>query len=133
MTQRHAFTFGLLRERLAICRLPPEAEIPAWPSGPFVCVTRTPEELSIVCDERRVPEGVQSAGGRRALGIAGSVPFSTIGVIAGLTKPLADAGVSVFVVSTYDTDWILVRDEELEKTLTVLAGEGHRVVNRPGS
>ena len=98
MSAPHAFTFRLLPESLAICRLPADAPLPAWPRGPFVCVTRTPDELSIVCDEHGVPADVQSVRGRRALGIAGTVDFSTIGVIAGLTRPLADAGVSVFVV-----------------------------------
>jgi hypothetical protein len=121
------FTFRLLPERLAICRLPKEAAMPAWPRGSFVCVARTPDELSVVCDERHVPPGVESAGGRRALGIAGTVDFATIGVIAGLTRPLADAGVSVFVVSTYDTDWILVREEDLATTIAVLRAAGHAV------
>jgi uncharacterized protein len=120
-----SFTFRLLPESLAICRLPADAPLPTWPRGPFVCVTRTPDELSIVCDERCVPPDVQSVRGRRALGITGTVDFSTIGVIAGLTRPLADAGVSVFVVSTYDTDWILVQEKDLATATRVLTASGH--------
>jgi hypothetical protein len=122
------FTFRLLSARLAICRLPKDAPAPRWPDGAFVCVARTPDETSIVCDESSVPGGVDCVRGRRALGIAGVVPFATIGVIAGLTRPLADAGLSVFVVSTYDTDWILVREEDLPSAVSVLRREGHSVV-----
>jgi hypothetical protein len=125
-----AFTFRLLPERLAICRLAPDAPLPAWPRGAFVSIARTPDELSIVCDERCVPAGVRNAPGRRALGIAGTVDFATIGVIAGLTRPLADAGVSVFVVSTYDTDWVLVQEADLETAIRVLRSCGHAVVER---
>jgi hypothetical protein len=122
-----SFTFVLLAERLAICRLPKDAEPPRWPRGPFVCLTRTPDELSVVCDERGVPQDAQHVGGRRALGIRGVVDFSTIGVLSGLTGPLAEHGVSVFVISTYDTDWILVQDRDLSTALSVLRGLGHTV------
>jgi uncharacterized protein len=122
-----AYTFRLLPERLAICRLDSGAPLPAWPRGSFVSIARTPDELSVVCDERSVPPDVRHVGGRRALGIAGTVDFATIGVIAALTRPLADAGVSVFVVSTFDTDWILVREEDLSTAVTVLRASGHVV------
>jgi hypothetical protein len=131
MSRTSTFTFRLLPERLAICRLPADAAVPAWPRGPFVAITRTPDELSIVCDERSVPAGVTSAAGRRGLGITGTVDFATIGVIAGLTTPLAEARVSVFVVSTYDTDWILVQQHDLDTTLRTLRAAGH-VVIEPG-
>jgi hypothetical protein len=121
------YEFRLLPERLAICRLPADAPVPPWPRGRFVCIARTPDELSIVCDERCVPEGITGVRGRRALGIAGNVPFSTIGVIAGLTRPLADAGVSVFVVSTHDTDWILVQEQDLDAAEAALRRLGHSV------
>jgi hypothetical protein len=92
-----------------------------------VSITRTGRELSIVCAERAVPAGVRCVTGRRALGIGGTVDFATIGVIAGLTVPLARAGVSVFVVSTHDTDWILVRDEDLATAVATLTAAGHTV------
>ena len=122
------FTFRLLPERLAICRLAADAPLPDWPGGAFVSIARTPDELSIVCDERCVPAGVRNASGRRALGIAGTVDFAAVGVIAGLTRPLADAGVSVFVVSTYDTDWVLVQEPDLATALRVLRASGHTIV-----
>jgi hypothetical protein len=75
-----------------------------------------------------VPAGILAAGGRRALGISGTVDFATIGVIAGLTRPLADARVSVFVVSTYDTDWVLVQEADLATAIRVLRAGGHDVV-----
>jgi hypothetical protein len=123
-----SFTFRLLPDRLAICRMPRESPVPPWAQGAFVCVTRTPDELSIVCEETSVPNDVQRVGGRRGLGITGTVDFATIGVIAGLTRPLAEASISVFIVSTYDTDWVLVRDEDLATALDVLRRGGHTIV-----
>jgi hypothetical protein len=131
MIPRHVLTFRLLSEPFAICRLDADAQAPDWPRGAFVSVTRTPQELSIVCEERSVPAHVSSVGGRRALGIQGTIDFSTIGVIAGLTVPLAEAGVSVFVVSTFDTDWVLLQEPELAKSIAVLRAAGHVVEGAP--
>lgn len=127
-----SFEFRLLPNPLAICRLPPSAAIPPWcDGGPFLSITRTPTELSIVCAETQVPSGIKHETDRRALGITGVVDFATIGVIAGLTAPLAAAAISVFVVSTYDTDYILVRAVDLDRAIAVLVGAGHRVLPAP--
>jgi uncharacterized protein len=126
----HRFTFRLLPETLAVCRLAPTAPPPAWIHGAsFVALTRTPDELSIVCEARRVPADVRSVGGRRALGIVGTVDFSTTGVIAGLTAPLAAAGISVFVISTFDTDYVLVEERNLDRTVAVWRALGHEVAD----
>ena len=109
---------------LAVCRLAPDAAVPGWAAGPFVSVTRTPEELSVVCDEAGVPDGVRAERGWRALEIEGPIDFNLTGVLAGLTVPLADAGISVFVMSTFDTDWLLVREPQLPDALTVLRRAG---------
>jgi hypothetical protein len=113
----------------AICQLGPDDAVPAFAAGPgFLSITRTKTELSIVCDEARVPPGVRHVGGRRAFGLAGVVDFATIGVLAGLLKPQADAGVSVFVVSTYDTDYILVEERNAETAARRWREQGHEVV-----
>lgn len=116
----------------AICRLPADAAVPSWATGGATwSVTRTPDELSIVCDEERVPADppptLRCVRGWRMLSVAGPLDFALTGVLAGLTRPLADAGVSVFSVSTYDTDHLLVRAEHLQAAVAALRGAGYEV------
>ena len=112
----------------AICRLPPEAEVPAWTQGHLVSVTRTPDELSILCDEASVPTEVRCVRGRRALRVAGTLDMSITGVLAALTGPLAKASVPVFVISSFDTDYVFVPPECWSSTLEVLTTAGHVIV-----
>ena len=109
----------------AVCRLGGAAPVPAWAAGDFLSVTRTAEELSVVCPEAAVPEGVLCERGWRCLRVAGTVPFSAVGVLASLASPLAAAGVSLFAVSTFDTDYLLVKGDHLERAVAALRGAGH--------
>jgi hypothetical protein len=110
----------------AVCRLDPDAPLPDLPSrAPFVSVTRTAEELSIVCAEDAVPAGAAAQTGWRGLKVAGPLDFELTGVAAALTTPLADAGVSVLPVATYDTDYLFVR--ELDRAIAALEAAGHTV------
>lgn len=93
-------------------------------------VTVTPAEISIVCPEEHTPEGARREDGWRALEVAGPLDFALTGILAALTVPLAEAAVSVFAVSTYDTDYLLVRAGELVEAVRVLEAAGHRV-DRP--
>jgi hypothetical protein len=112
----------------AVCRLGGSAAVPAWATtGDFLSVTRTAEELSVVCPEAAVPEGVRCERGWRRLRVAGTVPFSAVGVLASLAGPLAAAGVSLFAVSTFDTDYLLVKGDHLERAVGALRGAGHLV------
>ncbi|HUP61600.1 MAG TPA: ACT domain-containing protein [Thermoanaerobaculia bacterium] len=112
---------------LAVCRLDPHAEVPSWVQGAFVSITRTPEELSIVCDETNVPSDVNAEPGWRAIQVAGPIPFETTGVAAALTAPLAAAGISVFLIATFDTDYVLVKREVLDRAAETLRAAGHQV------
>ena len=112
---------------LAVCRLAPDAPLPDWPRGLFTSITRTPDELSIVCDESAVPEGVQSAPGWRLLSIEGPIPFETTGVASALIAPLSAAGISVFLIATFDTDYLLLRGETFDTSLEILRRAGHLV------
>ena len=116
----------VLPGRFAICRLAADAPLPAWvfhAGATHYSVTRTPHELSVVCGEDDVPPSVDRAErGWRALELCGPIPFETTGVIAGLTAPLAAAGVPVFVLSTYDTDYVLVNAQHLERARSALDG-----------
>jgi hypothetical protein len=117
----------LLPETFAICQLPPETPTPPWTTGTPVSITRTREELSIVCEEGNVPEGVRQQRGFRCLKVAGPLDFAMTGVIAALAGPLADAGISIFPLGTYDTDYLFIRQEEVRRAVAVLKGVGHRV------
>ena len=116
---------SLVPQRLAVARLAPDAPIPSWPSGAFVSITRTPDELSIVCDDTAVPGEVQAERGWRAFQLLGPVPFEVTGVAAGLTVPLAANAISLFLVSTYDTDWLLVKEAVVERAAAVLREAGY--------
>jgi uncharacterized protein len=124
-------TLSLLPEILAICRLDPSRAIPGWAGqGNFYSITRSGDEISIVCAEGDVPEGENCEFGWRALKVAGPLDFSLTGVLASLVGPLAGAEISVFAVSTYETDYLLVREPQLERAISELAHAGHLVAGR---
>ena len=113
--------------RLAICRFAPDAALPAWvlhASAEFWSLTRTPHELSVVCSEDDLPPSVdlQVEKDWCAFEVVGPLAFGLTGVVSGLTAPLAAAGIPVFVVSTYDTDYVLVKSVDFVKAHGVLAG-----------
>ncbi|MBN1857563.1 MAG: ACT domain-containing protein [Dehalococcoidia bacterium] len=119
---------GLLPDVYAACRLANDVPVPDWATrGPFSSITRTAHELSVVCPEAGVPEGVKKEGGWKVLMVQGPLDFSLTGVLASLTGPLAREGISVFALSTYDTDYLLVKKEQLEKAVQVLRVDGYDV------
>ncbi len=124
----HKLRLDPLEGSFAVCRLAPDAPLPAWAaSGPFVSITRTADELSVVCREDVIPDGVRCERGWRCLRVAGTLDFSLVGVLASLLGPLAEAGISVFVVSTFDTDYVLVKATNFEQAVGVLRRAGHTV------
>jgi uncharacterized protein len=114
----------VLPQRCAVSRLAPDAPIPEWARGAFVSVTRTAAELSVVCDEAGVPADVAAQRGWRALEVEGPIPFETTGVAAAIASPLAEAKISVFMVATFDTDYVLVKAESLDDALAALKRAG---------
>ena len=115
----------------AICRWPAGEALPAWVNhGGFVSVTRTPTELSAVCAAEAVPAGTVCEAPWRMFAVRGPIDFALTGVLASLATPLADAAITIFAVSTYDTDYVLVRAADLERAVEVLTKAGHRVVVR---
>ncbi len=124
-----AHTLRVFGGRYAICRLGPATPLPDWASGErLLSITRTAAELSIVCPEERVPEGMSCDRGWRVLEVQGPFDLAITGVVASIAGPLAAAGISLFVVSTYDTDYVLVKDAALREAVSALAARGHRVV-----
>jgi len=124
----------LLPGELSICRLPPGAGVPAWatPSkvearGPLTSVSWTVEETSVVCASALVPMDVQADSGWRALEVMGPLDLSLTGTLASLAWPLAEAGVALFALSAYDTDYVLIKAASLEPAVAALTAAGHRV------
>lgn len=121
-------SLSVLGERLAVCRLDPRERVSVWVAeAPFFSVTRTPEELSVVCPEQNLPSKMTCEKGWRALKIESQLDFSLMGVLASITAPLAEAGVSIFAISTYDTDYVLVREEALDTAVAALREAGHEI------
>jgi len=119
---------SLLPERFAISRLAADSPIPGWATqGPFYSVTRTGDELSVVTELSRVPVGVQSQPGWRVLKVRGPFVLSEIGVLAALATSLAEAKISLFTVSTFDTDYLLVASETLPPAIAALERAGHTI------
>jgi hypothetical protein len=126
--ESRGLTLDIVPGSFAICRWGPHELLP--PSileGTFFSVTRTPTELSAVCAAAAVPPGVKAEGPWSALAVRGPLDLNMTGVLAGLTAPLAAAGVSIFAVSTYDTDYVLVRRHDLDRAIRALREAGHQV------
>jgi hypothetical protein len=118
----------LLPDELAVCRLAAADPLPRWlPAAGFLSITRTAEELSIVCASGAVPDGTRAEAPWRALAVAGPLDFGLVGVLAALTVPLADAGVPIFALSTFDTDYVLVKAGRLAEAAGALRAAGHIV------
>ena len=115
----------------AICRWPAREPLPDWLNqGGFVSVTRTPTELSAVCAAEAVPAGTVCEGPWRMFAVRGPLDFALTGVLASLATPLADAAITIFAVSTYDTDYVLVRVVDFGRAVEALTNAGHRVATR---
>ena len=118
----------------AICRLSPEDELPVWSGeSEFLSVTRSPDEISIVCSQRGLPPDVQCSRNWRMMRIEGVLDLQMTGILSGLLSPLARAEINVFVLSTFDTDYILVPELMLDRACMVLGAEGHRIVKGDSS
>ena len=126
--QPHRLSLSTVPGVFAVCRLDPASPVPSWatPDG-FIAIVRTAEELSIVCAEQAVPAGVTCQRGWRGLKVAGPLDFALTGVLASLAGPLAEAGVSIFAISTYDTDYVFVREEQLGTAIDALRRAGFAI------
>lgn len=119
----------VLPTRLAVCRRAPDQELPAWlHRAPFWSVTRTDEELSLVVPDDLASDSWQPERGFRALVVDGPLELSLVGILANLTALLAGADVSLFAISTYDTDFVLVRERDLSRAVEALEAGGHEVL-----
>lgn len=126
---RASLPLRLLPETFAVCRLEPDAAVPAWAneSRVFLTVSRTAEELSITAEQRVTPAAGRCERDYRLLRVEGPLPFDLVGVFASIAGPLAAAGISIFPIATFDTDHVLVKAADLERAVAALERAGHRV------
>jgi hypothetical protein len=122
-----SLTLILLPQTFAVCRLGPTEPLPSWATSGALCsVTRTPSELSVVCPQASVPDGIPAERGWRCLVVAGPLDFALAGILASLATPLAAAGIALFALSTYDTDYLLVKADQVARAVDVLSAAGHQ-------
>ena len=115
-------TLSVLPEKLAICHFDKNTPIPDWAKNTSFCsITRTADELSIIAPQDKIPGGVMAEREWRAFKIQGPLGFTMTGIVSSLSKPLADAGISIFYVDTYETSYVLMEDKNLEKAKDILA------------
>jgi hypothetical protein len=125
---KRSFELFLFAETFAICHLAPDAAVPEWATqGQFVSITRTSDELSVIAEMAFVPTGLRSEVSWRVLKVRGPFDFSEVGVLASLVEPLAATGVSVFAISTFDTDYLLVQTSQLDEAVAGLRNASHTV------
>ena len=118
----------VLDELYAIVRLEPDADLPVWlRGGHFWSATRTDSELSLVCRAEDVPRDASAERGFVAFEVAGPLDFSLTGVLSSLVTPLADEEIPLFVMSTFESDYLLVREHDLHRSVEALTSAGHSV------
>ncbi len=121
-------TLTVLDDTFAVCRLDPNESTPAWAiNTTFTSITRTTDELSIVCRQGDVPSGITCEKGWRCLKIQGPLDFALTGILASLASILAQGHVSIFAISSFDTDYILVKENDLARAIQSLSAAGHTV------
>jgi hypothetical protein len=114
----------ICKELLAVCKLLPAKGLPGWVqfgSDEFLSVTQTSEELSIVCSQDMVPQDVKAERGWHLIRIKGQLDFSLVGILKRVISPLSDNGISIYTISTYDTDYVLIKDEQFDRAITLLS------------
>ena len=122
-------TMKLLSEKYGVCRLDKKDLIPAWAQkGEFFSITRTLDELSIVCVENNIPSDIKCEKDWRILKIEGPLDFALLGILASISTILAQKGISIFAISTYDTDYILVKESEIDNAIEALVNENYEII-----
>ncbi|MEG0295200.1 MAG: ACT domain-containing protein [Clostridium sp.] len=120
---------SLLKETYGVCRLNSNETIPNWGiNGEVYSITKTKDELSIVCEEENIPSDVKCERSWRVLKIEGPLDFSLVGILAKISTLMADNSISIFAISTYDTDYILIKEKDIEKAIEALQDDIYDVL-----
>lgn len=134
MRERQCLKFRLLASLYGIVRLAADASVPAWATaGEFISISRSSEELSIVCAVDRIPNDIDLPHRWACLKIEGPFAFSQTGVLLSFIEPLSNNEVPIFAISTYDTDYVLIQEEFQGRALNLLQGAGHELLQRDAS
>ena len=129
MMQEKILTMRLLKDKYGVCRLDENEIIPSWAqNGEFFSITKTADELSIVCDEKDIPDNIKCEKDWNILKIEGPLVFSLIGILSSISSILASKGISIFAVSTYDTDYILIKNKDIDKAVKSLIEERYEIL-----
>ncbi|MGG7058353.1 ACT domain-containing protein [Clostridium tertium] len=119
----------LLKDRYSVCRLNRNEEIPKWIfQEEFFSITRTDEELSIVCLQDKIKENIKCEKDWRILKIEGPLDFSLIGILSRISTLMANNDISIFAISTYDTDYILIKEESIKRAIEVLENNNYNII-----
>ena len=123
-------TMKLLKEKYGVCRLNKNELIPEWAqNSDFFSITKTCDELSIVCSQNDIPNDIQCEKDWKILKIEGPLDFSLIGILASISTILAQKGISIFALSTYDTDYILVKNKDIRNAIDSLVKERYEIID----
>ena len=123
-----SLTLSILPDTFSICRLEANARVPDWlDAHSFVSITRTADELSLVCLDKNIPTEVIANRGWRCLKVEGPLDLSLTGILTSLAVPLAEARIGIFAISTFDTDYVLVKEQALTDAIAILGQAGHIV------
>jgi hypothetical protein len=127
--EQKQYRLSIIPGLYSVCKLPPGSTVPDWAlPGEFYSITNTSDEVSIVCDSNYIPEKLPREGYFKCFKIDEILDFSLIGILASLTQTLAKVGISVFVISTYNTDYILVKEDNLDIAVATLEEAGHTII-----
>jgi len=124
---RPSLKYSRVSGQFAVCRLPADAAVPEWPlSGNLFSITRTADELSIVCEAHAVPPNIKHEADWVCLKLEGPFPFTQTGVLTSFLQPLSDRAIPIFAISTFDTDYVFLKESWLDKAHDALRDAGHR-------
>ena len=133
-TQRHQLKYRWMPDVYAVVRLAPDTPAPAWATkGEFTSITRTAEELSIVCPADNLPPDVNSPHRWICFKLEGPFPFSQTGILLSFIEPLSNNGVPIFAISTYDTDYVFIQEDRMGNVTDLLREAGHELWPRDES
>lgn len=122
-------TMELMKGLYGVCRLNSDEVLPEWAfQGSFYSITKTSDELSVVCSQENIPKGIMCERDWRILRIIGPLDFSLIGILSSISTILAKKGISIFAVSTYDTDYILVKDKDTGYAIEALSAQKYEII-----
>lgn len=123
-------TLSVLEPLFAVCKIKGSQLLPEWATkGEFWTISKTSDEVSIVCDQNFIPPEVTAEKNWRAIKVLGPLDFSLTGILSSIANPLAENKISIFAISTFDTDYILIKQSELNNAVNILSKSGFKILN----